>query len=161
MLVTAGATVFHALRHGIFLHPDNVVTEIPAVVPEGKSRHPRNTDQVFWLDFFLAPPGIGVTEVEPQRTVRAQNAPDFRKNFRQARYIFLWGGFPADLTVHPVVPQGVVGRRGHAAVYTPVRQAPKHIKGIAGINGIKLYGHQLLSGRVELPQLGSSTVVMG
>ena len=49
MLITAGAAVFHALRHGVILHPDDVVAQIPAGIAEGKRQHPRNADHVLWL----------------------------------------------------------------------------------------------------------------
>lgn len=46
MLIAAGASVFDALRHGVILHPDDVVSQIPAGIAEGKSQHPRNADHV-------------------------------------------------------------------------------------------------------------------
>ena len=49
MLITAGAAVFHALRHGVILQPDDVVAQIPAGIAEGKRQHPRNADHVLWL----------------------------------------------------------------------------------------------------------------
>ena len=52
MLVAAGAAVFDALRHGVLLHPDDVVAQIPAGIAEGKSQHPRNTDHVLRLSLI-------------------------------------------------------------------------------------------------------------
>ena len=49
MLIAAGAAVFDALWHGVILHPDDVVAQIPAGIAEGKSKHPRNADHVFRL----------------------------------------------------------------------------------------------------------------
>ena len=40
---------FDALRHGLILHPADVVAQIPAGITEGKSKHPRNADHVFRL----------------------------------------------------------------------------------------------------------------
>ena len=49
MLVAAGASVFDAFRHGVVLHPDDVVAQIPAGIAEGKSQHPRDADHVLRL----------------------------------------------------------------------------------------------------------------
>ena len=107
MLVAAGAAVFDALRHGVILHPDDVVAQIPAGIAEGKSKHPRNANHVLWLAALnlvveshsltvsavgvlrineitlIALPGVGVRDVQPERSIRTQNAPDFGKHFRQ------------------------------------------------------------------------------
>ena len=49
MLVASGAAVLDALRHGVFLHPDDVVAKIPAGITERERQHPRNADHVLRL----------------------------------------------------------------------------------------------------------------
>ena len=49
MLIAPSAAVFDALRHRVFLHPDDVVSQIPSCIAKGESQHPRNTDHVFRL----------------------------------------------------------------------------------------------------------------
>ena len=124
MLIAAGASVFDALRHGVILHPDDVVAQIPTGIAEGKSQHPRDADHVLWLAALnlvveshsltisavgvlrvneialIALSGVGVRDVQPERTVRTQNAPDFGKHFCQARDIFLRRCLSADLSFY-------------------------------------------------------------
>lgn len=49
MLIASGASVFDTLRHRVFLHPDDVVSQIPSCITEGERQHPRNTDHVLRL----------------------------------------------------------------------------------------------------------------
>ena len=44
-----------------------------------------------------------------------------------------------DLPVHAVIPQGVVRRRGHAAVHGIVRQGFQHGQGVAAVNAVSLH----------------------
>lgn len=127
MLITAGAAVFDAFWHGVFLHPDDVVAQIPAFIPQCKSQQPRDADHVlrlaalnlvveshslprpaFWIlgvhvAALIALSGIGVSDVEPECAVRTQNAPDFGENFGQTRDVFLWRSLSANLPLHTVI----------------------------------------------------------
>ena len=49
ILMALCASVPYALRHGVWLLPDNILPQIPPIRPQGKSQHPRNTYQVFVL----------------------------------------------------------------------------------------------------------------
>ena len=164
MLVAAGAAVFHALRHGVILHPDDVVAQIPAGITEGKSQHPRNADHVFrlaalnlvveshsltvsavgvlWVNkvTLIAFSGVGVRDVQPERSIRTQNAPDFGKHFRQARDIFLRRCLSADLSLHTVITERVIRRGRHTAMNAIIGQSFQDFKAIAGMNDVKLYG---------------------
>ena len=163
MLVAAGAAVFHALRHGVILHPDDVVAQIPAGITEGKSQHPRNADHVLrlaalnlvveshsltvsavgvlWVNkvTLIAFSGVGVRDVQPERSIRTQNAPDFGKHFRQARDIFLRRCLSADLSIHAVITERVIRRGRHTAMNAVIGQSFQDFKAIAGMNDVKLY----------------------
>ena len=164
MLIAAGAAVFHALRHGVILHPDDVVAQIPAGIAEGKSKHPRNTNHVLRLAALnlvveshsltvsavgvlrvneislIALSSVGVRDVQPERSIRTQNAPDFGKHFRQARDIFLRRCLSADLSIHAVITERVIRRGRHTAMNAVVGQSFQDFKAIAGMNDVKLYG---------------------
>ena len=164
MLIAAGAAVFHALRHGVILHPDDVVAQIPAGIAEGKSQHPRNADHILRLAALnlvveshsltvsaigvlrvnkfalIAFPGVGVRDVQPERSIRTQNAPDFGKHFRQARDIFLRRCLSADLSLHAVIAERVIRRGRHTAMNAVIGQSFQDFKAIAGMNDVKLYG---------------------
>ncbi len=163
MLIAAGAAVFHALRHGVILHPDDVVAQIPAGIAEGKSKHPRNTNHVLRLAALnlvveshsltvsavgvlrvneislIALSSVGVRDVQPERSIRTQNAPDFGKHFRQARDIFLRRCLSADLSIHAVITERVIRRGRHTAMNAVVGQSFQDFKAIAGMNDVKLY----------------------
>lgn len=163
MLIAAGAAVFHALRHGVILHPDDVVAQIPAGIAEGKSQHPRNADHVLRLAALnlvveshgltgsavwvlrvnkialIALSGVGVRDVQPERSIRTQNAPDFGKHFRQARDIFLRRCLSADLSLHAVIAERVIRRGRHTAMNGVIGQSFQDFKAIAGMNDVKLY----------------------
>ena len=169
MLIAAGAAVFDALRHGVVLHPDDVVAQIPAGIAEGKSQHPRNADHVLRLAALnlvveshsltvsaagvlrineitlIAFSGVGVRDVQPERSIRTQNAPDFGKHFRQARDIFLRRCLSADLSLHAVITERVIRRGRHTAMNAVIGQSFQDFKAIAGMNDVKLYKNQLLS----------------
>ena len=49
MLIAAGTAILAALRHGVFLHPDDVVSQIPAGVTKRECQHPRDADHVLRL----------------------------------------------------------------------------------------------------------------
>ena len=49
VLIASCTAVLYAFRHGVFLHPDDVVAKIPAGVPQGEGQHPRYTDHIFGL----------------------------------------------------------------------------------------------------------------
>ena len=164
MLIAAGAAVFDALRHGVILHPDDVVAQIPTGITEGKSQHPRNADHVLRLAALnlvveshsltvsavgvlrvneislIAFPGVGVRDVQPERSIRTQNAPDFGKHFRQARDIFLRRCLSADLSLHTVITERVIRRGRHTAMNAVIGQSFQDFKAIAGMNDVKLYG---------------------
>ena len=164
MLIAAGAAVFHALRHGVILHPDDVVAQIPAGIAEGKSKHPRNADHVLRLAALnlvveshsltvsavgvlrvneislIALSSVGVRDVQPERSIRTQNAPDFGKHFRQARDIFLRRCLSADLSIHAVITERVIRRGRHTAMNAVIGQSFQDFKAIAGMNDVKLYG---------------------
>ena len=163
MLVTTSATVFDTLRHGIFLHPDDVVSQIPSGIAEGKRQHPRNTDHVLRLaalnfvveshSLTVSPFGIlgvnevsliafscvGIGDVEPECPIGTQNAPDFCKYFRQTRDIFFRCSLSADLVIHSVITQRVVRRGCYAAVDALIRQRPQNFETVTGVDVIKLY----------------------
>ena len=48
MLIAPSATVFDAFRHGVFLHPDDVVSQIPARVTDAMINPLRNKRDV-WI----------------------------------------------------------------------------------------------------------------
>ena len=163
MLIAAGAAVFHALRHGVILHPDDVVAQIPAGIAEGKSQHPRNADHILRLAALnlvveshsltvsavgvlrvneislIALSSVGVRDVQPERSIRTQNAPDFGKHFRQARDIFLRRCLSADLSLHTVITERVIRRGCHTAMNAVIGQSFQDFKAIAGMNDVKLY----------------------
>ena len=165
MLIAAGAAILAALRHGIFLHPDDVVSQIPTAVPEGKGQHPRNADHILRLAAgglvveghrltvpalgilgvneitLIAFPCIGIGNVEPERSIGTQNAPDFGKHFGQARDIFLWCCLSADLFLHAVVAQRVVRRGCDAAMDALARQRFQDFEAVTGMNDVKLNGN--------------------
>ena len=89
---------------------------------------------------LIAFPGVGVRNVQPERTVRTQNAPDFGKYFRQARDIFLRRCLSADLSFHAVIAERVVRRGCHTAMNAVIGQGFQDFKAIAGMNDVKLYG---------------------
>lgn len=163
MLIASGAPVFDTLRHGVFLHPDDVISQIPPGVAEGECQHPRNADHVLRLAALnlvveshsltvsafrilgvnevslIAFSCIGIGDVEPERPIGTQNAPDFCKNFRQTRDIFFRCSLSADLVIHAVITQRVVRRGCYAAVDALIRQRPQNFETVTGINVIKLY----------------------
>ena len=169
MLITPCAAIFDAFGHGVFLHPNDVISQIPAFVSEGKCQHPRDTDHIFGFTAFnttiernrlsvasvgilrirvitlIALAAICVCNIQPECPIRTQNAPDFGKHFRQARYILCRRFLSPDLPVNSVISQSIVGRRGHAAMYAVVGQCLEDFKTIAVIDFIKLYAYQLLS----------------
>ena len=169
MFIAAGAAVFDALRHGVIFHPDDVVAQIPSGIAESKSQHPRNADHVLWLAALnlvveshsltgsavgvlrvnkfalIAFPGVGVRDVQPERSIRTQNAPDFGKHFRQARDIFPRRCLSADLSFHAVIAECVIRRGRHTAMNAVIGQGFQDFKAIAGMNDVKLYKNQLLS----------------
>ena len=169
MLIAASASVFDAFRHGVILHPDDVVAQIPSGIAESKSQHPRNADHVFRLAALnlvveshsltvsavgvlrvnkfalIAFPSVGVRDVQPERSIRTQNAPDFGKHFRQARDIFLQRCLSADLSLHAVIAERVIRRGRHTAMNAVIGQIFQDFKAIAGMNDVKLYKNQLLS----------------
>ena len=49
MLIASCASVFDTFRHGVFLHPDDVVSQIPAGVTKRECQHPRDADHVLRL----------------------------------------------------------------------------------------------------------------
>ena len=163
MLIATGASVFHALRHGVILHPDDVVAQIPTGIAESKSQHPRNADHVLRLAALnlvveshsltgsavwvlrvnkialIALSGVGVRDIQPERSIRTQNAPDFGKHFRQARDIFLRRCLSADLSIHAVITERVIRRGRHTAMNAVIGQSFQDFKAIAGMNDVKLY----------------------
>ena len=165
MLMAAGAAVFGTLRHGVSLCPDHVIAQIPAVGAERKGQHPRNTDHVLLLAAphrlaernvlpvaplrifgvagiaFAACAAIAVRDIYPQSSIRAQHPAHLAEYRCQPRNVFLRRSFPPDLCVHAVIPQPVVGRRGHAAMDAALRQGFQHIQTVAAENGIKLHHH--------------------
>ena len=164
MLIATGAAVFDTFRHGVFLHPDDVVSQIPTAVPEGKGQHPRNADHILRLAALnlvveshsltvpalgilgvneitlIAFPGIGIGNVEPERSIGTQNAPDFGKHFGQARDIFLRCCLSANLFLHAVVAQRVVRRGCDAAMDALVGQDFQDFETVTNVNFVKLYG---------------------
>ena len=86
-------------------------------------------------------PGIGVGNVEPERSVRTQNAPDFGKNFGQARDIFLRCCLSADLFLHAVVAQRVIWRGCDAAIDALVGQRFQDFEAVTDVDCVKLYGY--------------------
>jgi len=164
MLIAAGAAVFDALRHGVVLHPDDVVAQIPAGITEGKRQHPRNADHVLRLAALdlvveshsltvsavgvprvnkitlIALSGVGVRDVQPERSIRTQNAPDFGKHFRQARDVFFRRCLSADLSIHAVITECIIRRGCHTAMNAVIRQRFQDVEAIAGMNDVKLYG---------------------
>lgn len=137
---------------------------VPAGIAEGKSQHPRNTDHVFQLAVLnlvveshsltvsavgvlrvneialIAFPSVSVRDVQPERSIRTQNAPDFDKHFRQARDIFLRRCLSADLSLHTVITERVIRRGRHTAMNAVIGQSFQDFKAIAGMNDVKLYG---------------------
>ena len=164
MLVATSAAVFDTLRHGIFLHPDDVVSQIPSGIAEGKRQHPRNADHVLRLAALnlvveshsltvsavgvlrvneiarIAFPSVSVRDVQPERSIRTQNAPDFGKHFRQARDIFLRRCLSVDLSLHTVITERVIRRGRHTAMNAVIGQSFQDFKAIAGMKDVKLYG---------------------
>ena len=79
--------------------------------------------------------------VEPERSVRTQNAPDFGKNFGQARDILLRCCLSADLFLHAVVAQRVVRRGCDAAMDALVGQRFQDFEAVTDVDCVKLYGY--------------------
>ena len=163
MLIAAAWPVLGAFRHGVRFHPDDVRAQIPAVCAQSKSKQPRDADHVLCLaalhlavegDHLTGPAvgvlgvkafslialsGIGVRDVEPECAVRRENAPDLSENGSQALHIQRRGFLPPDLPVYAVIPQGVVRRRGDAAVHGAVRQGFQHGQGVAAVDAVSLH----------------------
>ena len=163
--MAAGAAVFGTFRHRISLCPDYVVAQIPAVGAERKGQHPRNPDHVLLLAAphrlaegnalpvaslrifgvagiaLAACAAIAVCDIYPQSSIRAQHPAHLAEYRCQPRNVFLRRSFLPDLCVHAVIPQPVVGRRGHAAMNAAFRQGFQHIQTVAAENGIKLHRH--------------------
>ena len=89
---------------------------------------------------LIAFPGIGIGNVEPERSIGTQNAPDFGKHFGQARDIFLRCSLSADLFLHAVVAQRVVRRGCDATMDALVGQGFQDFETVANVNCVKLYG---------------------
>ena len=87
---------------------------------------------------LIAFPGVGVRDVQPERSIRTQNAPDFGKHFRQARDIFLRRCLSADLSLHAVIAERVIRRGRHTAMNAVIGQGFQDFKAIAGMNDVKL-----------------------
>ena len=101
---------------------------------------------VFGVKAFalIAFPGVGIRNVQEQRTVLTQNAPDLCKNISQTRYIFLRGILTPDLSVHAVIPQRIIRRGCHTALDAVIGKSLQDFKTVTGIDCIKLYRYQLL-----------------
>ena len=164
MLVATSTVTFRTFQHEMILHPDDVVAQIPDGIAEGKSQHPRNTDHIFRpaaLNFVVEShsltvfavgvlrvnkitlitfPSVGVRDVQPERTIRTQNAPDFGKHFRQARDIFLRRCLSANLSLHAVIAERVIRRGRRTTMNAVIGQRFQDFEAIAGMNDVKLYG---------------------
>ena len=88
---------------------------------------------------LIALSGIGVRDIEPECSVRREDAPDLPENGSQALHIQRRGFLPPDLPVHTVIPQCVVRRRGYAAVHGIVRQGFQHGQGVAAVDAVSLH----------------------
>lgn len=104
MLIAAAWPVLGAFRHGVRFHPDDVRAQIPAVCTQSKGKQPRDADHILCLAALylavegdrlprpavgvlgvegfalIALSGIGVRDVEPECSVRRENAPDLTEN---------------------------------------------------------------------------------
>ena len=68
ILVRPDAAVGDRLRQGVGLVPDDVLTQIPAVILQGQGEPPRDAEQVLGAQ-VAATRGIAVAKVEPQGAV--------------------------------------------------------------------------------------------
>lgn len=83
MLIAPCAAVFYAFRHGVFLHPYDVVAKIPAVVTQGEGQHPRDTDHIFGLaalnfaveGYGLSVSSVGIFRIDAEQDTQHLQAP--------------------------------------------------------------------------------------
>ena len=140
----AGRAVLDALRHRVRFVPDDVAAQVPSVLLEAQSEAPGNPEEVLGLEAFGrvgadihgsrsvllvrgAPPPvparIAVPDIEPERAVILQHAPDLRKDRHQAVQVLRERLLQADLAGRIVVPKPPVRRRGDDRLNTPIREA--------------------------------------
>ena len=163
MLIATAWPVLGAFRHGIRLLPDDVRAQIPTVCAQRKGKQPWHANHILCLAALhlavegndlprpavgvlgvegfalIALSGIGVRDVQPEGAVRCENAPGLPENGSQALHIQRGRFLPPNLVCHAVVPQGVVRRRGYAAVHGIVRQGFQHGQGVAAVNAVSLH----------------------
>jgi hypothetical protein len=123
--------VLHRLRLAVRLMPDNVGTQIPAILLKRERKFPWNADEVLGLQtlrcwraichtsggiFFIsmAPgsiaTGISVSDVQPERTIGFQNSSNFSENRGDMTDILVEIHFSTDLIGDAVVSQPPVRR---------------------------------------------------
>ena len=136
MLIATAAAVNHALRHGVAFLPDDVAAQIPAVLTERQRQPPRDAQHVLDLCALTGVLAVGIGNVQPEGAVLAEHPVDLAEYLHQPPDIRLRGSLAPDLPLHPVVPEGVIGRRGNTAVDAVVRQGLEDGKAVALQNGI-------------------------
>ena len=94
---------------------------------------------------FAAGAAVGVCDIQPERAAWKKHALNLGKYLRQPRHILRRCVLAPDLSIHAIIPQRVIGRRGDAAMHKVVRQRAQHIQCVAAENRIKLHHAPLTS----------------
>ena len=94
---------------------------------------------------FAAGAAVGIRNVQPERAAWKKHAPNLGKYLRQPRHILRRSLLAPDLSVHTIVTERIIGRRGDAAMHKIVWQRAQHILCVAAENRINLHHAPLTS----------------
>ncbi len=150
------AAVRHALRHRVWLVPNDVLPEPPSVLLQGECHAPGDADEVLgfetvrrlvapsgrtlrWTVFRAAPRArhligpvraIAVPEIEPQSAIGAQDSSHFPEHSHQSVHELVGCRLKPDLLVVPVVAQAEIGWARHASVKVVIGELLQHLAAI-------------------------------
>ena len=79
---------------------------------------------------------VGIGNIQPKRTVRAQHPFQLTENLDKPCDVLLRRVLPPDLRVHAVIPQGIVGRACDAAMDALGGQLPQGAQRVAVDDGV-------------------------
>lgn len=133
VFMRAGRTVLNALRHDIWLVPNDVAAEKPPIVLQSQCESPWDSHEVFVFKsrrivrthihravrilFVRSPPaavsaGVSIADIEPENAVLFEHPLHFGKNIRQRLNKSRERWFQSDLSRDAVVTQSPIRRRG-------------------------------------------------
>ncbi len=138
IFVRPSGPILHAFRHGVWLVPDDVTAEEPAIVLQGECEPPRDAEQILVFEtrrivrahihgavgIFLvggSPSAVSarvaVADIQPHDPVLLEDALHLRENCRQSVNETCQSGFEADLPFDSVIAKAPVRRRRHDTLH--------------------------------------------